>query len=157
MLFVTRSRRRKRAPVVRLVSIPAFGLIVCAASMASAQHRGPTPEALEACEGRSVGASCSVETPHGALEGTCEAPEGRALACRPAHPPGPPPDGAGPREGARRGPPPGAIEACEGIAEGDACVLDAPHGTVEGVCRSGPDGNACVPPATSRGSGRRDA
>jgi hypothetical protein len=39
----------------------------------------------------------------------------------------------GEREG-RRGPPPEAIEACEGLGSGDACGFDSPHGYLEGSC-----------------------
>lgn len=47
----------------------------------------------------------------------------------------------------RRGPPPEAIEACSGASEGQDCVVETPHGTLEGTCRRMPDGDelACVP------------
>ena len=47
-------------------------------------RRGPPPEALQACASQAAGASCSFTSPHGQVTGTCWAPEGRALACRPA-------------------------------------------------------------------------
>lgn len=51
-----------------------------------------------------------------------------------------------PHGGDRRGPPPGAIEACEEMSEGDLCAMDTPHGTHEGTCRIVPEGDlACVP------------
>ena len=47
----------------------------------------------------------------------------------------------------RRGPPPEAIEACAGASEGQECVVETPHGTLEGTCRQMPDADdlACVP------------
>lgn len=46
----------------------------------------------------------------------------------------------------RRGPPPEAIEACQGYAETEACAFEAPHGTVEGTCRTLRNNEvACVP------------
>ena len=44
--------------------------------VAAAQPGGrrPPPAAYEACEGKSEGASCSVDTPRGTLEGTCRIP-----------------------------------------------------------------------------------
>lgn len=62
-----------------------------------------------------------------------------------AQPPGPPPDGHPP------GPPAEAIEACEGMEEGDLCAMEFPDGTVvEGTCMAPPpdveDGElACAP------------
>jgi len=52
----------------------------------------------------------------------------------------------GPERG-REGPPPEAIEACEGQSEGDACSFQTPHGELEGTCRTPPrqDTLACVP------------
>lgn len=48
---------------------------------------GPPPEALAACKSLASGAACTMTTPHGTLTGTCGAPEGKPLACRPARPP----------------------------------------------------------------------
>lgn len=114
----------------------AFALLVPAA--ASAQRReppAPPPEALEACENLSSGAACTVETPHGTLSGTCVAPPGRELACMPAHPPG-----------GRGGPPPEALNACEGLARESACSVVTPHGARPGFCHA-PEGMplACLP------------
>ncbi len=36
--------------------------------------------------------------------------------------------------GRPQGPPPEAIEACSGLAEGDACSFSGPRGNVEGTC-----------------------
>jgi hypothetical protein len=52
-------------------------------------HHGPPPEALEACKSLSSGQECSFTMPRGTISGTCWAPEGKPLACRPKHAPGP--------------------------------------------------------------------
>jgi hypothetical protein len=48
------------------------------------------------------------------------------------------------------GPPPEALEACEGAAAGDDCAFETPDGrTLEGRCHEGPVADAplaCVPP-----------
>ena len=51
-------------------------------------HRGPPPEALGACKSLAAGAACSFTSPRGPETGTCFAPEGKPLACRPKHGPG---------------------------------------------------------------------
>jgi hypothetical protein len=47
-------------------------------------RRGPPPEALAACQSLAAGAACSFTSSRGAHSGSCFAPEGKALACRPA-------------------------------------------------------------------------
>ena len=64
------------------------------------EHRGPPPEALAACKTAKAGADCSFTQDGGrTTQGSCWAPEGRLLACRPKDAPPPPPPGAS-------GPPP---------------------------------------------------
>lgn len=65
------------------------------------QHRGPPQEALDACKALKSGQDCNFTSPHGAVKGSCFAPEGRPLACRPKDAPR---DG-GPN-GGQSGPPP---------------------------------------------------
>lgn len=102
-------------------------------------HRGPRqppPEAFAACSSLSASDACTV-TFHGhTLEGICRSgPDGKgALACVPK---GPPP-----------GPPPEAVEACSSLGASDACTVTHDGHTMEGICRSGPDGKgplACAP------------
>ena len=48
------------------------------------EHRGPPEAALEACSSSVQGDPCSFEGRRGdALEGTCDAPDDKPLACRP--------------------------------------------------------------------------
>jgi hypothetical protein len=119
----------------------------------SGPHRGPPPEAIEACESLTDGADCTVELPALEIGGTClAAPAGEGpLACVPAG--GPPPPhggpgaGPGPHPGAG-GPPPEAIAACNGKTEADGCAVKLPERSIEGTCRRGPNGEtplACVP------------
>ncbi|MFO0695315.1 MAG: hypothetical protein U0230_17260 [Polyangiales bacterium] len=50
------------------------------------QHHGPPPAARSACANQAEGASCSFQSPHGQVTGTCRrVPEG-SVACVPAHP-----------------------------------------------------------------------
>ena len=59
--------------------------------------------------------------------------------------PGPPSED-GP--GARRGPPPEALEVCADLEAGDSCSFEGPKGTAEGTCEAPPQGEgelACRP------------
>jgi hypothetical protein len=58
------------------------------------EHRGPPPEALFACKTAKAGADCSFSHESRTMKGSCWAPEGRPLACRPKDMPPPPPQGA---------------------------------------------------------------
>lgn len=50
------------------------------------------------------------------------------------------------RGGARRGPPPEALEACAELEEGDACQVTFHEHTLEGTCRNThEDELACMP------------
>ena len=73
----------------------AFALTICVAALSaccglSAQTadgkggpRKPPAEALDACKSVSSGEDCSFASPQGTVKGTCWAPEGKPLACRP--------------------------------------------------------------------------
>lgn len=52
------------------------------------QHRKPPQEALDACKSLKAGQDCNFTSPRGAVKGSCFAPEGRPLACRPKDAPG---------------------------------------------------------------------
>jgi hypothetical protein len=47
----------------------------------------PSPEALAACKAAAAGTACNFNSPHGTVSGSCWAPEGRPLACKPTNPP----------------------------------------------------------------------
>ena len=80
----------------------AFGLTICAFALTaccalSAQTtdgaggpRKPPAEALNACKALSSGQGCSFSSPHGTVAGTCWAPAGKPLACKPTDAPGSP-------------------------------------------------------------------
>ncbi len=57
------------------------------------RRQGPPAEALQACKSLASGAACEFTTPDGTKKGSCWAPEGRPLACKPKD--APPPRGAG--------------------------------------------------------------
>jgi hypothetical protein len=56
---------------------------------AEGPRRGPPPEALAACKSLAAGKECTVTLGSNTIQGTCWAPEGKPLACRPAGAPGP--------------------------------------------------------------------
>ena len=94
---------------------------------------GPPQEALQACSGKSDGASCAFSGRDGRqLGGTCRAgPQGEPPACMPAHPP----------------PPPEVLQACSGLPEGTSSTVTHGDRTLSGTCRAGPTGEAlaCAP------------
>jgi hypothetical protein len=77
----------------------AWAVAMVLANTASAQPaRGdgppaPPPEAVAACKSLASGQACSFTGARGTVSGTCFAPQGNALACRPQNAP-PPPGGA---------------------------------------------------------------
>ncbi len=79
---------RGRVTVLATLAIALFS----AGAMAQpkpGQRGGPPAQALTACEALKSGNACSFTGRRGAVEGTCEAPQGKPLACRPANAPGP--------------------------------------------------------------------
>lgn len=59
-------------------------------------HRGPPPEAQQACADQEEGTACAFEAPDGVVEGTCRRPpRAEALACVPNDHRPPPDDGRG--------------------------------------------------------------
>jgi len=63
------------------------------------EHRRPPQAAFDACTGKPSGAACSVTLGERTIAGTCDQTPEDKLACRPDHPPGPPPDSNGPPRG----------------------------------------------------------
>lgn len=69
----------------------------CACAQPTGSNDRPPPppaEAMAACKAAASGAACSFSTPRGELSGTCWAPEGKPLACKPKNAPTPGPNGA---------------------------------------------------------------
>ncbi|ATB26810.1 hypothetical protein [Melittangium boletus] len=133
----------RQPSLIRATLVIAAGLISHAALAQPPGHRGPPPEAIEACASKSQGATCTVTFRDRQVEGTCDA-LGDTLACRPAHPPGPPPE---------------ATAACQGLTEGQACTVTFHDQQHAGTCRTGPDQQlACFPermPSPPGGPGGR--
>jgi hypothetical protein len=97
-------------------------------SIANAQHRGPPPEALQACSGQAAGAACAFTHQGKDLTGACRAgPRGEPLACAPA---------------GGRGPPPEALAACASASAGASCSVNLKGESLSGTCEPGPQGEA---------------
>ncbi len=74
----------------RLLALTLFTGVLTACCALSAQPtdgtggpRKPPAEALDACKSVSSGKECSFSSPQGKVTGTCWAPEGKPLACKP--------------------------------------------------------------------------
>jgi hypothetical protein len=77
-------------PFTRVLGLTVFTAALTACCSLSAQPKDgkggasqPPPEALAACQSLSSGHVCSFTSPRGAMKGTCWAPEGKPLACKP--------------------------------------------------------------------------
>jgi hypothetical protein len=71
-------------PSLALTALAASLLTACAcAQPAGTQDRHPPPEALAACKAAAAGTACTFTSPRGEVTGTCWAPEGKPLACKP--------------------------------------------------------------------------
>lgn len=70
-------------------SVLAFTLLftisdIAAYAQRGGSHGGPPPQAFTACEGKTEGVDCSINTPHGALRGICRnPPHESAMVCIP--------------------------------------------------------------------------
>lgn len=83
MLFSTSLRPLVRAS---LAAAALFGLLHAATGHAQPKPgEGPPAEALAACQKLSAEQACSFTSPRGEVKGTCAAPTGKPLACRPAN------------------------------------------------------------------------
>lgn len=91
-MLITNSRRE--------LAFAVFSILMLCAPLSDARpspgnggHRGPPPEALEACTGKSENDSCSFSGRHGTVEGSCiTPPQEESLACAPE---GGPPEHSG--------------------------------------------------------------
>jgi hypothetical protein len=91
----------------RLLARGHLGLVAVATALLSAcacaqptggngRPPGPPPEALAACKAAAAGTACNFNSPQGAVSGSCWAPEGKPLACKPSKPPAAAPAGQAP-------------------------------------------------------------
>lgn len=78
----------------RILCLSLFACAVsasCALSAQPANSKGgphhPPAEALEACKTFSSGQACRFTSPQGSVKGSCWAPEGMPLACKPTDAP----------------------------------------------------------------------
>jgi hypothetical protein len=73
--------------IIQLGVLAALALTsgILSAQQAQGQEgpRKPPPEAIENCKSLSAGQECSFSSPHGTVKGSCWAPEGKPLACKP--------------------------------------------------------------------------
>jgi hypothetical protein len=91
-------------------SLGAIGVLAQQGPPPGGERRGPPPEMLKACVAKASGDSCTAVSPEGqSVTGTCFAPQGRPLACRPS---GGSPDQRGGRQDG--GPPPQANASEQG-------------------------------------------
>jgi hypothetical protein len=74
----------------RLIQLGLFAVLTFSTNLIFAQPPGgqggprkPPQEALEACKSLSSGQTCSFSASRGTVSGTCWAPEGKPLACKP--------------------------------------------------------------------------
>lgn len=74
----------------------AFATLLCLAAEAQptqdAKRSGPPEQAIAACKALQAGNECSFTANHGNVTGTCFAPQGKPLACRPKNAPEKTPD-----------------------------------------------------------------
>lgn len=99
------------------------------------EHRGPPPEALQACSGLRDGASCNFSLGDKQISGTCRTrPSGDAVCLPGGH-------------RGHLGPPPEAVQACSGLQNGTSCSFSVEDKQISGTCRTGPAGEApaCLP------------
>ncbi len=94
-LFHDKQLKTSFASALALVAA-AFAISVFLGNAVQAQPAGgnggprpPSQEALAACKSLASGASCSFSSQQGSVTGTCWAPQGMALACKPKNAPMP--------------------------------------------------------------------
>lgn len=107
---------------------------------------GPPPEAIEACAGKSVGASVVFTDRRGeSLEAVCREKNGLLAAVPNKNSKG----------GDHQGPPPEAIEACAGKTAGDSVVFTDGRGeSLEATCQDRDGQMAAVPENIPNDGGR---
>ena len=111
---------------------------------------GPPQQALDACKGETLNATCSFNLPNGAnIAGTCITPPNSSqLACAPQGGPATQNGQIPPQDGNVGRPPRQALAACENQSLGAACSFDLPNGgNITGTCITLPKLSqlACAP------------
>jgi hypothetical protein len=125
-------------------SAPDGATVACRPAHPGGHGPGRTPpkEALAACASSAASATCSFSLGDHSMSGTCEQPpEGTALACRPAGPPG----------GHHHGPPAEAVSACASLAANATCSFTLESKTHTGACETAHDGKTLACRAAGRG------
>ena len=124
---------------MRAAAVAAISLLALSAAAQTDRPppQGPPPEAYAACATKAQGDACSVSLRDATVTGVCAQDlQSQSLFCRPDRPP------PGPH-----GPPPEAIAACSGKADGASCSAALPDGSMRsGTCKAGPGQQlACLP------------
>lgn len=82
----------RRQPLLALAlvagALTGSGALYAQPSSGNGPPPAPPAEALQACKSASSGQACSFTSSQGSTTGTCWAPEGKALACKPKGGPG---------------------------------------------------------------------
>ncbi|MEW6433945.1 MAG: hypothetical protein AB1730_20790 [Myxococcota bacterium] len=124
-----------------------FSAVVLLSGLALAQlgmgrgpgpHRGPPPEAVQACANLQTGTACGFTLNGQNVTGTCDTAPSGQVACRPEGLP-PPPGGKG-----MKGPPPEAKQACANLSASAACSFTIDGRSIAGTCLNRPMGGELV-------------
>lgn len=95
MSHIPSRSKRSHVPVLALLALALCSVSALAqpkpGEAPPGDRRGPSAEALTACKTLNAGDVCSFSGDRGAASGSCWAPEGRPLACRPNDAPAPAP------------------------------------------------------------------
>lgn len=118
-------------------------------------HRGPPPEAVQACANLQAGTACGFTLGGQNVTGTCAATPKGDVTCRPDGMPGGMGLGKGMGLGPRRGPPQEAIAACASLSADAACSFTLDGKAMTGTCaqRRNGSGLVCHPAGMGAGMG----
>ena len=67
-----------------MIATLSFSCVAVAQPDQGERRRGPPAEAIAACKSLAAGAACSFNGERGMMKGSCWAPEGKPLACKPS-------------------------------------------------------------------------
>jgi hypothetical protein len=136
---MTIARKTSRTSLPALFAVLALPFLAAGAAYAQNQGehgpRHPPPQAaFDACQSKKSGETCEVTFHEHTMSGTCATMPDDRLACRPDHPPGPPPE---------------LKAACADKKSGDVCSATLGDHTINGTCQLGhhqDDGLICHHP-----------